>query len=370
MTTTGLRARLQECTGFSSLPEERTALQQRNLDDILAVTKIPERTLESHLRFATFTFRDIVHNRLGGRNPFSDKGVVYSGSHDDAALNAGVERFSADPTAMRDLSYDSDITGRVAVPVLTLHAIDDPTAFVEHEAAYPAGLRGAKRDKHLVQTFTDEHEHSGLSTSEYANSISALDAWVRSGKKPTPVSIAASCPTFDASYGTGCFYKPAFTPAPYATRVNPRPDGLNWPAFSAHQEKKWSRQPSGASRPEPANGRRADPYTLRIPARRSRLPVSVLVSARFSVPASRSDRLAWRVGRIAEQAEVVQAARWTVHFAPWRSRCVRALPPPPPVSPWPQSRRWPSPPPPPALPRPRPRPTAEATPRGPAQPRT
>lgn len=244
MTSSGLRARLQECTGFSSPPEDRTALQQRNLDDILAVTGIPERTLESHLRFATFTFRDIVHNRLGGRNPFSNKGVVYSGSHDDAALNAGVERFSADPTAVRDLSYDSDLTGRVSIPVLTLHAIDDPTAFVEHEAAYRASLRGAGRDRNLVQTFTDEHEHSGLSSSEYANSIAALDTWVRTGVKPTPGSIAAACPGHDARYGTGCFYEPSFVPRPYATRVNPRPGGLSWPALTARQEKKWSRLPS------------------------------------------------------------------------------------------------------------------------------
>ncbi|WP_440581698.1 hypothetical protein [Streptomyces djakartensis] len=244
MTSSGLRARLQECTGFSSPPEERTALQQRNLDDILAVTGIPERTLESHLRLATFTFRDIVHNRLGDRNPFSNEGVVYSGSHDDAALNAGVERFSADPTAVRDLSYDSDLTGKVSIPVLTLHAIDDPTAFVEHEAAYRASLRGAGRDRHLVQTFTDEHEHSGLSPSEYANSIAALDTWVRSGRKPTPVSIAAACPAYDARYGTGCFYEPSFTPRPYAARVNPRPGGLTWPVLTAQQEKKWSRLPS------------------------------------------------------------------------------------------------------------------------------
>ncbi|WP_373299196.1 hypothetical protein [Streptomyces phaeofaciens] len=243
MTTAGLRARLQECTGFSSPPAERTALQQRNLDDILAVTKIPERTLESHLRFATFTFRDIVHTRLNGRNPFSDEGVVYSGSHDDAALNAGVQRFSADPTAVRDLSYDSDPTGKVSLPVLTLHAIDDPTAFVEHEAAYRASLRGAKRDEHLVQTFTDEHEHSGLSTAEYANSLAALDRWVRGGKKPTPASIAASCPAFDATYGTGCFYEPAFVPGPYASRVESRPGGLAWPALTAKQEREWSRVP-------------------------------------------------------------------------------------------------------------------------------
>ncbi|WP_225858740.1 hypothetical protein [Streptomyces albicerus] len=241
MTAAGLRARLQECTGFASAPQERTAPQQRNLDDILAVTGVPERTLESHLRFATFTFRDIVHGRLGGRNPFSNQGVRYSGSHDDEALNAGVERFSADATAVRDLSYDSDITGRVAIPVLTLHAIDDPTAFVEHEAAYRDSLRGAHRDRHLVQTFTRESEHSGLSNAEYANSISALATWVRTGKKPTPRSVAASCAAFDRTYGGGCFYDPAFSPGSYASRVNPRPGGLRWPAMTAAQEKSWSR---------------------------------------------------------------------------------------------------------------------------------
>lgn len=241
MTSAGLRARLQECTGFASPPAERTALQQRNLDDILSVTRIPERTLESHLRFATFTFRDIVGERLGGRNPFGNQGVRYEGSHDDEALNAGVERFSPDPTARRDLSYDSDLTGRVALPVLTLHAIDDPTAFVEHEWAYRATLRGAGRDDRLVQTFTRESEHSGLSDSEYANSIAALDTWVRTGHKPTARKIAASCPVHDRVHGTGCFYDPAFHPAPYASRVEPRPGGLSWPAMTAAQERLWSR---------------------------------------------------------------------------------------------------------------------------------
>ncbi|MFJ7182408.1 hypothetical protein ACIQXA_40060 [Streptomyces massasporeus] len=46
------------------------------------------------------------------------------------------------------------------------------------------------------------------------------------------------CPAFDASYGTAGFYKPVFTPAPYATRVNPHPpDGLDRPALSGHQKK-------------------------------------------------------------------------------------------------------------------------------------
>ncbi|MEU0298037.1 hypothetical protein ABZ252_00940 [Streptomyces sp. NPDC006175] len=240
MTGAGLRARLQECTGHASQPADRTPLQQRNLDDILAVTKIPERTLESHLSFATFTFRDIVR-RVGLRSPFGNQHVRYSGSHDDAALNAGVERFSADASARRDLSYDSDVTGAVSVPVLTMHAIDDPTAFVEHEAAYRDSLEGAHRDRHLVQTFTQEGEHSGLSASEYATAVSALSGWVRTGRKPTPSSVAASCPAFDSEHGTGCYFRPDHRPASYASRVAPRAGATHWPAMTRAQERRWSR---------------------------------------------------------------------------------------------------------------------------------
>ena len=243
MTSAGLRARLQECTGYQSDPADRTALQQRNLDDILAVTKVPERTLESHLRFATFTFRDIVHERLDGRNPFSNRGVRYTGSHDDRALNRGVERFSARPSARRDLTWDSDLTGAVSVPTVTLHATDDPTAFVEHEAAYRATRVGAGTADDLVQVFTRESEHSVLSTSGYAAAMDALATWVDTGDRPTPADVAASCPAFDATYGTGCFVDPSFTPAPYAERVEPRPGGHRWPTMSAAKERAWARIP-------------------------------------------------------------------------------------------------------------------------------
>ncbi|MEV0388145.1 DUF6351 family protein [Nonomuraea sp. NPDC050643] len=241
MTPADVQARLRECTGIDSDPADRTAAQRRNLGDILAVTRTPERSLATNLLYATFLFQDIVSKRLDGRNPFTNRGVRYEGSHDDRALNAGVARFSADPTARRDLSYDSDLTGRVPLPVLTLHAIDDPQVAVEHEAAYRATLRSAGQDGHLVQTFTKESEHSELSDSEYAASIAALDTWVRSGRKPTPRSIARSCGTFDGAYGTGCFYDPEFSPAPYATKIRPRPGGLRWPAMTAAQERAWSR---------------------------------------------------------------------------------------------------------------------------------
>lgn len=243
MTSAGLRSRLQECTGYQSDPADRAALQQRNLDDILAVTGIPERTIESHLRFATFTFRDIVHRRLDGRNPFSNRGVRYSGSHDDKALNAGVERFAADPTARRDLSWDSDPTGAVQVPTVTLHAIDDPTAFVEHESAYRESREGAGTDDLLVQAFSRESEHSSLSDSGYATVMAALAGWVETGVRPTPEQVAADCPAADARYGTGCFLDPGYTPGSYASRVEPRPGGHRWPVITAEQERAWAHLP-------------------------------------------------------------------------------------------------------------------------------
>lgn len=243
MTSAGLRARLQECTGYQSEPAGRTALQQRNLDDILAVTQVPERTLESHLRFATFTFRDIVHNRLDGRNPFSNVGVHYSGSHDDKALNQGVERFAADPSARRDLTWDSDLTGAVEVPTVTLHAIDDPTVFIEHESAYRETREGAGTADDLVQVFTRESEHSSLSNSGYAAAIDALDTWVDTSEKPTPAGVSTACAGFDATYGTGCFVDPAYEPASYDSRVEARPGGHRWPTMSAAQERARSRIP-------------------------------------------------------------------------------------------------------------------------------
>lgn len=241
LTPDDVMARLQECTGIASDPAERTAAQQRNLDDITAVTRIPESSLPTHLQYAVFLFQDIVFNRLGGRNPFSNQGVWYTGSRDDRALNAGVARFSADPTARRDLSYDSDLTGQVSLPVLTLHAIDDPSVFVEHEAAYRATVDSAGAGSHLLQTFTKESEHDELSVSEYATSIAALDKWVRTGRKPTPRSIANSCETFDGTYGGGCFYDPAYRPSSYYTRIRPRPGDVSWPPMTAAQERAWGR---------------------------------------------------------------------------------------------------------------------------------
>jgi hypothetical protein len=109
-----------------------------------------ERTLASHMNWATFAFRDLVQRQLHGANPFSNIGVHYVGSDDNTALNAAVERFAVDPKGVRDLAYDSDLSGMFIVPTLTLHTEDDPTAFVELESVFHDTVAEAGRAALLV----------------------------------------------------------------------------------------------------------------------------------------------------------------------------------------------------------------------------
>jgi hypothetical protein len=218
LTNKQLDERLEACTGVNLPKAQRTPVQQRNLDNILAVTRIPERTLDSHLGWATFTFADMVNKRLGGHNPFSNVGVVYAGSDDDAALNRGVTRFAADPEGVRRLAFDADLTGKLAVPTLTMHAIDDPTAFVELDQVFHDTVAKAGAGDLLVQSFTDEHEHSKLATPEYAALLRAMTAWIERGEKPSPTSLAAGCQAAVAVYGEACHFQVDYAPRPLAER--------------------------------------------------------------------------------------------------------------------------------------------------------
>jgi hypothetical protein len=163
MNSKELQERVNECTGVKLPVEQRNEQQKRNLGNILSVIPVPERTLTSHLGWATFMFRDLTQRVLGGRNPFSNRSVAYRGSDDDAALNHGVARFDADPQAVAQLSHDSDMLGNIDVPVISMHAIHDPTALVEYEADHREVVARAGNQDKLLQVFTTEREHRALS---------------------------------------------------------------------------------------------------------------------------------------------------------------------------------------------------------------
>lgn len=211
--------RVNACTGVDLPASRRTADQQRALTNILNVVHIPERTLESHMDWASLIFRDLVLRHLKGNNPFSNTGVVYAGSDDDAGLNRGVTRFAATQAGVDALAYDADLTGALSVPTLTLHAEDDPTAFVELETAFRERVEQAGRLTLLVQSFTKEHEHLKEATPEYAALLRAMMTWITKGERPTTYSLERSCEGAKSAYGEDCYFDLDFAPKALSTRV-------------------------------------------------------------------------------------------------------------------------------------------------------
>jgi pimeloyl-ACP methyl ester carboxylesterase len=222
MSAKDVEERVNECTGVKLPAEKRTALQKSNLSNITSTLRIPERSLVAHVNWATNLFQDIVHKRLGGKSPFSNAGVLYSGSEHDRSLNRGVERFEADPAAASAFAKDGDATGKVSVPVITMHAIEDPTAFVEMESTYRERMQAGGSADRLVQVFTKESEHSYLSSPEYAALLESLLRWVDAGEKPTPRTVAAACESHAGRLEGGCHFDVDYQPKALSTRQYPR----------------------------------------------------------------------------------------------------------------------------------------------------
>jgi hypothetical protein len=222
MTLKDLEAAVDACTGIAHAAAERTELQKQNLANIIGVVKFPDRMLVRHMQAATFLFREIAERITQDRSAFSNIGVPYKGSSDDAALNRGVARFALDPRALAALRADGEPTGALPVPVVSIHSINDPQVVVEVQAAYREAVNHAGSGDRLVQAYTDENEHTGQSAPEITAALDALMRWIDKGEKPTAQSIAAACMGFQTSYDGLCRYHPDFSPKPYGTRYYPR----------------------------------------------------------------------------------------------------------------------------------------------------
>ena len=110
---------------------------------LLAVTKLPVNTADPQsivtsivtvLSLGIYATED-VKARLGGQ-PFGNRFFWYFGSDDDRALNAGVKRYQADPAAVIATNTLFGTTGKIQVPVVTLHSTGDHIAPISQQLLY------------------------------------------------------------------------------------------------------------------------------------------------------------------------------------------------------------------------------------------
>lgn len=222
LTAADLAQRSRDCLGLGLPAGQRSAEQAARLKTLTEVIRIPERSVQSHLNWATFHFADIAHQRSGGQPVFGNARVRYSGSADDAALNAAVLRYSPDPEALRRFAEDTDPTGRIQRPVLTVHGRQDAVAFAELSGEFGRTMARAGQGERLVQTWTDHAEHSYMADPVYVALLEALLAWVEQGRKPSPADVAARCEALRSQYPGDCRFLPDWQPPPLDSRVPPR----------------------------------------------------------------------------------------------------------------------------------------------------
>jgi hypothetical protein len=188
MTQQEVADRMNECTGIQLPASERSEDQRRNLANILSVLRRPEAGFVVQMwNGSTLGLQNIVQELLGDvGNPLPNRDVIYTGSDDDVALNAGVDRYESDPQAVKLLSTDGDLSGNVAIPVLTMHGITDGRVFVEHEHAYREEFERSGTLDHLLQTYVDTAPgaHCGFSVPEFQAVFYALLGWIDSGNRP------------------------------------------------------------------------------------------------------------------------------------------------------------------------------------------
>jgi pimeloyl-ACP methyl ester carboxylesterase len=224
LTSAELALRADECLGTGRPAAQRTPQQAQKLQTIVDVLKIPESSVVGHLNWGTFTLRDVVSKTTAGRHdvsPFGNEGVRYVGSKDDAALNAAVPRFKADPQAVARFVADVEHQGRFAVPVLSAHGIDDATVFVEGQDTLRQRMMAAGNGDRLVQAFVDSAEHSYWGDAHYPPLFEALLTWVDKAQKPTAAGVAQRCVAMQgaAAQPGACKFVPGYAAKALATRV-------------------------------------------------------------------------------------------------------------------------------------------------------
>ena len=124
--------------------------------------------------------------RLGGQ-PFDNSSRVYSGSSHDSALNAGVERYNADPSVLPALARFGT-SGNLSVPLVNLHTSGDPIVPFSQASRYSDKVALAGTTAWYSQIDVDRHGHCTFEAAELLGAFSEL--WAKVGRQPAAARFA------------------------------------------------------------------------------------------------------------------------------------------------------------------------------------
>ncbi len=119
-----------------------------------------------------------------------------------SAMNAQ-RNVSAPPSARNYVDHNSNYSGKIKNPILTMHTQYDPLVTVSQEWEYNQTVQNAGRGDLLFQTYTSGNGHCAFTGPQLITAVNAINSWVTTGTKPTAA-------TFPAVIG----FLPNFVPPP------------------------------------------------------------------------------------------------------------------------------------------------------------
>ena len=119
-------------------------------------------------------------------NPFDNSLVNYTGTSDDAALNAGIARLTADPQARAYAATWYEPNGSIGgTPVISLHTSRDPIVpDAGNNDRYQTLVDASGNGDFLLRRTVDRFGHCTLTPQEIFGSFADLVAWVETGMRP------------------------------------------------------------------------------------------------------------------------------------------------------------------------------------------
>ncbi len=207
------------CTGLvNPFP---TSGQQARLEQLLALTGIPESFLLTDMVFATFALHDLVYDpaKLDGAVAMDNAGIDYG----DPAVNSGVERVTSDPPARFFLQGHFTPSGDVGgVKIVSIHTDKDGLVIVENQSEYAAVVPAANLT--VAIAVEDTPSHCDFTEAEALGAWEALRAWVAGSPQPSAADVRATCDGL-VSGGVApgpCRFDPAFVIPDLDGRIPPR----------------------------------------------------------------------------------------------------------------------------------------------------
>ncbi|MEE6260327.1 alpha/beta hydrolase [Plantactinospora sonchi] len=137
---------------------------------------------------------------------------------DDLAALASAPRVTADPTAVGYMSRNISFTGRLTMPMVSIHTTGDPLVPVQVEHAYDEAVSDASRSRLLRQAYVHRAGHCTFTAGEMLAAVRTLEGRISTGRWPDtrPATLnrlaAESDPGVTHGYLT---YRPAPYPRPF-----------------------------------------------------------------------------------------------------------------------------------------------------------